>query len=391
MIGKLALVAALAGSAIGAAAVLADDRAPAPVPAVAAAGTPAEPTPPPVDARDVRVILRSPDPKGGLGWAVRRFDQTLRNGTVVACYELGREGSDRFGWVGLDGVFRAARAGRSETPSLCRDAQVERAIGVSMQRFATLTQPENGSPQPSEAVTFGIAAPTVARVLPADEPPLKPGADGIVLRIVTEEIPPGSLTGVTEYRDGHRVTFNHNDLPPGRRERPLFGTESVAVRAPDPAGGEPWALIATRGDRGGVCLTYPGRLVGTRLGMIDRRLGVFHTTFLMDIALCPDPKRKPTRAFPMRLETSSSSIGGDDPRGRIERRVLENRTVISGRVYEDVATVTIRTPRDVRTLVPAGRAHAIIAVYDGGFPTGKVTATARFKDGKEVTRSVYTG
>jgi hypothetical protein len=53
-----------------------------------------------------------------------------------------------------------------------------------------------------------------------------------------------------------------------------------------------------------------------------------------------------------------------------------------------VVTVTIRTPRDVRTLVPSAK-HAILAVYDGRFPGGKVTATARFKDGHEVTRTLY--
>ena len=65
------------------------------------------------------------------------------------------------------------------------------------------------------------------------------------------------------------------------------------------------------------------------------------------------------------------------------------RTVFSDLVHSDVVSVTIRTPRDVRTLVPSAKAHAILAVYDGRFPGGRVTATARMKDGREVTRALY--
>jgi hypothetical protein len=46
-----------------------------------------------------------------------------------------------------------------------------------------------------------------------------------------------------------------------------------------------------------------------------------------------------------------------------------------------VTAVTLETPRDVRTLIPGGPAHAIIAVYDGTFTTGTVTVTAHFRDG----------
>ena len=89
------------------------------------------------------------------------------------------------------------------------------------------------------------------------------------------------------------------------------------------------------------------------------------------------------------MTTLTSSIDAGDPRGRIERRTQDTRLVFHGRVYPDVVSVTIRTPRDVRTLVPTSPAHAVLAVYDGLFPGGKVTATARFKDGREVTRSLY--
>jgi hypothetical protein len=75
---------------------------------------------------------------------------------------------------------------------------------------------------------------------------------------------------------------------------------------------------------------------------------------------------------------------GDDTTGHIERRVLQGRTTIHGRVDPSVLSVTLRTPRDVRTLVPSQ--HLILAVYEGTFPTGEVVATAHLENGGSVSR-----
>ena len=45
--------------------------------------------------------------------------------------------------------------------------------------------------------------------------------------------------------------------------------------------------------------------------------------------------------------------GFADPGGSVERRVDPARIVFDGTVHPDVQTVTIRTPRDVRTIVPS--------------------------------------
>jgi hypothetical protein len=200
------------------------------------------------------------------------------------------------------------------------------------------------------------------------------------------EQPAGSLTGTVEHADGHRTRFNRVQLPPYKGERSVAGTEFVAAQAPDPAGGTPWGFIGTRGTDGGLCLNNPGFLVGTRLGHVQDILGVFFSTGLAFLSRCG---REPTRGYPMPIDTLIAGGIPDDSAGRIERRVLSNRIVFWGRVYKDVVSVTIRTPRDVRTLVPSSRAHAILAVYDGRFPGGNVTATARLEDGREVTRTLY--
>ena len=66
----------------------------------------------------------------------------------------------------------------------------------------------------------------------------------------------------------------------------------------------------------------------------------------------------------------------------------EGRVLVGGVAHPDVVSITLRTPRDVRTLIPSGRHHAILAVYEGAFPGGELTATALMRDGREVTRTL---
>jgi hypothetical protein len=382
MIAKLALVAALAGSAAGAAVVLADEPAPAPrVPAVRTAAP--TPGPPALPAAGVTIADRVNDPAGGAPWAVRRFTTTLRNGTTAECHELGRVAGDRFGWIDAAGSFKPVRAGSQRLPGDCRAPRALQKAGATLQRFTTVT----ADSEPLETVTFGAVAPAIRTIEPADEPPLRPSAGGVVLRIARGERGGAILTGTLVDRDGRRTRFNDVRMPPVRGGEPRPGTRFVAARAPDPAGGIPWGVIGAEGGHGRICLSAPpGLVVGTRIGYVDTVLGIFRPVPFAE-PRCTG--RSPTRAFPMRIDTLISSVGGDDPRGRIERRVDSARIVFSGRVHPDVVSVTIRTPRDVRTLVPSSRAHAILAVYDGRFPGGKVTATARLKDGREVTRTLY--
>jgi hypothetical protein len=46
-----------------------------------------------------------------------------------------------------------------------------------------------------------------------------------------------------------------------------------------------------------------------------------------------------------------------------------------------VDRVTIRTPRDVRTLVPSARGHVVFALYDGTFPSGAIVVTSHQRGG----------
>jgi hypothetical protein len=75
----------------------------------------------------------------------------------------------------------------------------------------------------------------------------------------------------------------------------------------------------------------------------------------------------------------------------IERRTLPGRTVITGVALPDVASVTLTTPSDVRTLRPSGPRHVLIAVYDGAFYQGLSSATIRLRDGHTLTEPVGNG
>ena len=69
---------------------------------------------------------------------------------------------------------------------------------------------------------------------------------------------------------------------------------------------------------------------------------------------------------------------------RVERRLLAGRTNVSGQCGADVERVTLRTPRDVRTLVPSATGRAVLAVFDGLFVDGELELTYHLRGGKTV-------
>lgn len=383
----VAIAAAVLGSAAGAGIVLAGEpEKPAAPTAVAPARRAPADMQPVVEARDVAIDVTAPDPHGGPEWAVRRFT----TGKVQSlCAELGRIVDGRFGWIDGYGTFRAARAGHHEAPDQCMDPAWLRKVEVQPLPTTTVVYPHGGSPLPARGIYWGFAAAGVAAVKPDGAAAIPTTPHGLFLAVSTEQANP-DLPGEAIRRDGSTRRYDfHAKLPTGS-DNPVPGTTRVALRAPDPAGGQPWAILVADGAKGDLCFSNPGRLLGNRLGEINRPLDTFWPLF--DMLGCPGERRAPTRAHPLRL---TAGVWGasfdDDTRGRIERRVLKGRTTISGRVHPDVLSVTLKTPRDVRTLVPSKLGHFILAAYEGTFPTGTVTATARMRDGRTVTRGIYVG
>ena len=71
---------------------------------------------------------------------------------------------------------------------------------------------------------------------------------------------------------------------------------------------------------------------------------------------------------------------------QVARRTLPDRTIVYGRVRENVTSVTLRTPRDVRTVRP-GPGGTYLAVYDGPFYGGRVHATAHLRGGGVIRKT----
>jgi hypothetical protein len=105
----------------------------------------------------------------------------------------------------------------------------------------------------------------------------------------------------------------------------------------------------------------------------------------------PDPKRACDVGWG---GGSAEEIEGGDAfarRARTERRLLSGRTQVYGQCSDQVDRITVRTPRDIRTLVPSAIGHAFLAVYDGDFPAGRLIITAHLKSGKTWTTSSELG
>jgi len=378
---RLALGAALAGSAIGAAIVLAGEQPAPAVPAVAPAQTVPHDKRPPVTARDITIDITVADPKRGPEWAIRRF---TAGGPESECAELGRIVHGTFGWIDGSGTFRPARPGRHEAPDFCQPAKFLNRIGAQTLSTTTVRYVPGRSPQPERGVTWGLAASGIAAIRPEGGPELTVTKRGSFLHV--GDAPPNAYPkGEMIRRDGSVRRYDYGPEYPSTFVAPKPGTTRVAIEAPDPAGGQPWAILVADGPHGELCRSQEGRLLGNRLGSIERPLDVFDPRF--GEIFCPRTPRDPTPAYPLRISYGLWSEGfGDDSNGHVERRVLRGRVSIHGEADPSVVSVTLRTPRDVRTLVPSQPDHLLLAVYEGTFPTGEVIATAHLKDGRDFTR-----
>ena len=163
--------------------------------------------------------------------------------------------------------------------------------------------------------------------------------------------------------------------------------EVPQARAPDPNGGPPWGY-AVSGQQ-----SSQGQILDGRLVAIDPETGAIHAG--------PAgwgggnlPRGLRRKLPPVQFEAqggSGTGLGGETNEylpPQIERRTLPGRTIITGRADPDVVSVTLVTPRDVRTLRPGGPGHVLITVYDGQFYSGKLTATVLLRSGTTLTEQI---
>lgn len=361
--------------------------------------------PPPFElpiAATVTETLRASDPAGGPEWVLRSW-QGRPNRSVSGV------GDERFQCAELGVLWHGRLVEPGATPSArslplsaeggrCDSAKDLERLRYMLALESFLDDPYEYTPHPARAVLSGMLPPGArdavllgvgpARALPLD-------ANGAFLVVL-----PGRYWNarprISYILHGHRV----GKLPGGPGSQTYQrGTEAPVpqVRAPDPDGAAPWGFVATRN-----CSTAVGRIVAGRLASIDLSDGVLKagaefTGFSSSCATHPGPfepaaeLREPVEFNEQQTADGSDPFPGErEPlrQPEVEWRTLPGRTIVTGVARADVVSITLSTPSDVRTLRPSGPLHAILAVYDGYFLRGKLTATVRLRDGSVQTEQI---
>ena len=365
--------------------------------------------PPPFElpiASTVTETLRGADPAGGPEWVLRSW-QGEANKSVNGI------GDERFLCAQLGVLWHGKLVEPSAAPSAhsrpltaeggrCNQAKdlIRMRYMLALEGF--LDDPYEYTPHPGRAVISGMLPPGAsdpvllgvgsARSLPVD-------ANNAFLVVLAGRYW-NARPRISYVLHGRRV----GKLPGGPGPR-LYqrGTEAPVpqVRAPDPDGAAPWGFAATRN-----CATAVGRIVAGRLAHIDLWDGVLEAGSESSgsrSSCLTDPEafepavelREPVEFNEQQVGTGESPLQHEGETGRealrqpeIEWRTLPGRTIVTGVARPDVVSVTLSTPSDVRTLRPSGPLHAILAVYDGFFLRGNLTATIRLRDGRVETEEI---
>ncbi len=324
-----------------------------------------------------RIELRVRARDGGGDWALRSWRARGRgSGRLLDCVALGRL---------VAGVFRLPGATSAEPPSdvgaVCA-ASRERRAAITSRDETLLDDGLAYAPRPVATVVWGLAPAGARDVTVGGLGPsavVRSSRRGAFLAVA----PPARLERGAVIRarvGGRRVSSSR---PGFRPAAVVAGSARIETRAPDPEGAQPWGELVWRLAGGRVC-TSEGRIVGDQVGSVDQRRGAFHPVPLFEAGRCD---RAPTEPVVFGI---TSGMDGDASalspgRARVQRRTLPGRTVVSGFARGDVRAVTVRTPRDVRTLRPSGRSGAFLVVYDGEFfGGGEVAVDALLASGRTV-------
>lgn len=343
------------------------------------------------DADSVRIEERRPA-SSGPDWALRTWRARKRDGDQrVVCAQLGRvDAAGRFGLPGPQGQLRplelSEAAGAACAPP-GREAQPQR-------RETFLDDALAYAPKPVATVVWGLAGEGAERVDvrgPWGERRVQPTARDAFLLVLEPTLLDTEAARIYVRTEDGETRSSRN---PGFRPAEVVpGSVRIGARAPDPAGLQPWAMQLWRTEGAAGLCREEGRLVAGRIGAVGHERGTFSPFPMYEAGDCPDEHLPAApEDFPVAFGLGGSS-GSAAPRSeaehaaRVRRRTQPGRTTISGIAADGVRTVTIRTPRDVRTLRP-GPAGSFLVVYDGEFLRGDIEITARLDDGQALSRTM---
>jgi hypothetical protein len=354
------------------------------------------------------------DPRGGPPFAVRVFRARrlalagsppgLEHARLLGhdlCAQLGRIYRGRFGWLDARNRFKPAAIGYRDAPTVCGDRWRDERSAPELRLTTLITDPERTTAKATTSVAWGFAG-TRARTI-ALKGFSRSTADlsrrGAFLVAARRDARAAELFARFGYRGRPAVELSFaptlgprlpRNLP--KLVKPIPGTGVIEARAPDPGGGVAWGVLGYRTNRGSYCVNQPGRIVGNRVGNVNFVLDTFDDVWEIGRqcgasaeGLPPDSPVAIGSMFGAGLMPSSIDPTVDPDGGRTALRTLPGRTVLYGVAKKDVRSVTLSTPRDVRTLIPSARTHSFVAVYDGTFPTGNLKLTATMADGSTKT------
>jgi hypothetical protein len=363
----------------------------------------------------IRIEARLADPAGGPDWAIRAFEAdrmippAIRRPnsdgviSVGLCAQLGRIVGGQFGWVDGDGAFRrVSTAAYTGTPAVCGSRKLANRGEPILERAVLLDRPASSNPLVRGSVVWGLSGGSARSVQISTRgriaQPRPSGPHGAYLAFFGPNLAVNDATlrvrfaHGPRYRSAQRGAAPRPHAPrgytPDATDAVLPSTAQVVARTFDPAGGPSWGLTAFRTRLGLWCVGFYGSLIDGHVGDVDRRLGL-----LVEQRSDTGPNGCGRRAQPTRERPLQLGYGGGSylepmpelaPYAR-QLRLQHGRTVYWGRALPEVERITMATPRDVRTIVPTGPAHAFLVVYDGEFSSGTTTITAHFKDGRTWT------
>jgi hypothetical protein len=373
----------------------------------------------------VQIEARAADPRGGPEWAVRVFHSRrlleqagrLRQaGRDEWCAQLGRVVGGRFGWVDAANRFRPT-IGTDYRSNPYQCAPLRDDLGGIPRLVATnrITDPRDGELRPLQTAIWGFAG-AAARELRLTVDGVADSIEATPHNVVLRLPPAGSrrvdgrlrasylgsstATADTSFRGRHELLGAGNPRALRiRRQRgwssprlPLAGAvPRLEYRVADPVRGIPLGVVAAPAEGGGWCVSDAHEIIGERVGQVDRKLGTFDDAPPSFNNGCRGVRDR-GRALSLSFGFSMASAGKPAPgtarrRAWVERRTLRGTTSISGTARADVVSIRVVTPRDVRTIQPSPRAHAVVLLYDGGFPAGTIELTAKLEDGRTVSDS----
>lgn len=360
----------------------------------------------------VRLALRVRDPAGAAPWAVRLVESRAildqvgrppRRTAWAQCAQLGRLVGGRFGWITEAAGFADVRPSeRARVPEACQSRRRLMGREVATSLITIVRAGRDGVPGPARTIAFGRLGRRATDVKLTYRGQARPGRveGGAFLTFAPAD------PGVRDLRV--RLSFSggpdrDRDLSGAvsageiasvvrlNQGTPQIGNERIVARTPDPAGGPPYGLLAVRSSRPGQwCPGQSTRILGRRGGFFDTRLEIFRA----DISgfFCGDDRSPLTTRRPVQilLSRSGASQGQDVEAGRIQRRSLPGRTILTGTAHPSVRVLEVITSRDQRTLVPDRQTGAFITAYDGNLPGESVKVTASLTDGTQHTARLGT-